>query len=208
MIKSTLEKRYLVGRRLVLNFPHAINAQMGVFELPRSKALVFSVEDMEQEGRLYSAVMMRELGGEPQKLVVFQSRQEAALAVQKISKKLSWTFASALKAFLQVLGAIFLVVMLVIILTPSPAERQAARRPQSPEAPAGAVMTPDMERQVRELTRKSGANGAVAPTPPVGTPAVPTGTQAAPAPVAPQVSGQGSTPDAAAAIELLKGAKN
>lgn len=179
--KGLLDKRFLVGRRLVVNFPNAQPAQVGIFELSSARALRFTIQEVEKNARIFYVLVML-TDQDSTEIASFESKPEALQALKKISNKFRWTV-------LRLVKWIFLSLLLLLVfdffatisgvLGSSPRDRGSVSAPVAP-------MDPQTLKMLEELAKKG-------PAPGVGNPIT----------AAPEIK---STPEAAAAIDALKGA--
>lgn len=180
--KGLLDKRFLIGRRLVVNFPNAQPAQVGIFELSSARSLRFTIQEVEKNARIaYVLVMMTDQ--DSTEIASFESKPEALLALKKISNKFRWTVLRLVK---WIFVSLLLLLVFDFFATVSGAfdSRPAANRGASNGAPMAPV-DPQTMRMLEELARKGPAPGVNNPIS-----------------AAPEVT---SSPEAAAAIDALRG---
>lgn len=186
-LASTVHSRALIGRRLVINFPHSLDKRVGVVELPQGSSHFFVIKPSAAEGDATSSLMLVS-GGQESLLGVFATREQAEAALGSVRR----SFTRPLRKAVKWLIVLMLYAMMVEwATTPTMVPRQG---PMGPELSSG-----ESARQL-QMAQQAAARQALEQAARAGAPAseAPPLTEAAP-------SSGGAASETAAALRLLQG---
>lgn len=153
MFNGLLDKHFLIGKRLVVNFPNSIPAGMGIYQLPSSKALRFIVEQKEASvaggQMLYSLVMKTD--SDVIEIASFESKSEALIALKKVSNKFRWTIG---RVFKWMVLALLVLLMMDFVLTVSGAFEQPKKSSKITSQKAAPAIDPATLEMLKQLSDK------------------------------------------------------
>lgn len=153
MFKGLLDKHFLVGRRLVVNFPNSVPAGIGIYHLPSSRALRFIVEQKEPAttgGQVFYSLVMK-TDNDVVEIASFESKVEALNALKKVSNKFRWTIG---RVFKWIFLAFIVVLMMDFVLTVSGAFDQPKKGSSVSSQKAAPAIDPVTLEMLKQLSDK------------------------------------------------------
>lgn len=176
-IIGRVSRKWLVGRRFVLDLSEATERRVAVVELPTG---YFSF-DLEVHDGATRLVLQQE--GSARVLGTFSD----PLAAQRCARRIRWAIVRPLRRVVLVFVAIFFIIFTFDLATSS----RAARMPP-PRAASAPTLSPEQISAMRQASQGSQPTAVAAPAAPI---VLLPGTAA----------GEASSPEAQAAIKMLKG---